>query len=252
VTVDEKADPKSASAATLRVIPPRRGLISTFCHSSVGRKIIVALTGLILILFVIGHLLGNLQIFLGPEWINSYAQHLRDLGPLLWAIRLFLLVNVILHIWFTIQLALENKRARPGAYPKKDHVKATFASRHMVLSGVIVLAFIIYHLAHFTVRVTDPRFALLKMDPLGRHDVYSMMVYGFQSYLVSGFYIVSLFLLMLHLSHGASSFFQSLGLNNHKLTPKLAAGGRVLAWLLFLGYAIIPVAVLAGWVKPAQ
>lgn len=213
---------------------------------------IVAVTGVILILFVVGHLLGNLQIFLGPEWINSYAQHLRDLGPLLWAIRAFLLATVILHIYFTIQLAIENKRARPSKYKDREHVKATFASRHMVMSGLIVLAFIIYHLAHFTVRVTDPRFALLKHDPLGRHDVYSMMVYGFQSYLVSGFYFVGLFLLTLHLTHGASSFFQSLGLNNQKLTPRLAFWGRIFAWALFVGYMSIPVAVLLGLVHPAQ
>lgn len=213
---------------------------------------IVAISGLILILFVIGHLLGNLQIFLGPDWINGYSQHLRDLGPLLWLIRIFLLVTVILHIYFTIELAIENKRARPQPYIDKEYVKATFASRHMVMSGLIVLTFIIYHLAHFTVRVTDRRFALLKMDPLGHYDVYSMMVYGFQNPYVSAFYVLGLFLLALHLSHGSSSFFQSLGLNNQKLTPRLALGGRVFAWLLFIGYTSIPVAVLLGFIKPAQ
>lgn len=213
---------------------------------------IVAITGVILILFVIGHLLGNLQIFLGPDWINGYSQHLRDLGPLLWLIRLFLLITVILHIYFTIQLAIENRRARPEPYVEKEYVKATFASRHMVMSGLIVFAFIIYHLAHFTVRVTDRRFALLKMDPLGHYDVYSMMVYGFQNYFVAGFYALGLFLLALHLSHGSSSFFQSVGLNDKKLAPRLAVGGRVFAWLLFIGYTSIPVAVLLGLVRPAQ
>jgi succinate dehydrogenase / fumarate reductase cytochrome b subunit len=213
---------------------------------------IVAITGIILIVFVIGHLLGNLQIFLGPDWINGYSQHLRDLGPLLWFIRLFLLITVILHIYFTIQLAMENRRARPESYVEKGYVKATFASRHMVMSGLIVFVFIIYHLAHFTVRVTDRRFALLKMDPLGHYDVYSMMVYGFQNYFVAGFYALGLFLLALHLSHGSSSFFQSLGLNDKKLTPRLAVGGRVFAWLLFVGYTSIPVAVLLGLVRPAQ
>ncbi len=183
---------------------------------------IVAITGIILILFVIGHLLGNLQIFLGPDWINGYSQHLRDLGPLLWMIRIFLLLTVVVHIYVTIQLAIQNRRARPEPYIDKEHVKATFASRHMVMSGLIVLAFIIYHLAHFTVRVTDPRFGLLKADPLNRYDVYSMMVYGFQNYLVSG------------------------------LAPRLAVGGRIFAWLLFVGYTSIPVAVLLGLVKPAQ
>jgi len=226
--------------------------LSAFYHSSVGKKMIVAISGIILILFVIGHLLGNLQIFLGPDWINGYSQHLRDLGPILWIIRIFLLTTVIVHIYVTIRLAIDNRRARPEAYIDKQHVKATFASRHMVMSGLIVLAFIIYHIAHFTVRVTDRRFALLKADPLNHYDVYSMMVYGFQSIYVSSFYVLGLFLLALHLSHGSSSFFQSLGLNNKMLTPRLAFGGRVFAWLLFLGYTSIPIAVLLGLVKPAQ
>ena len=226
--------------------------LSSFYRSSVGKKMIVAVTGVVLIVFVVGHLLGNLQIFLGPEWVNSYAEKLRELGPFLWVIRAFLLVSVLLHIFYTISLALENRRARPERYEKTEHVKATFASRSMALSGLIVLAFIIYHIAHFTVRVTDPRFLLLKADPLNRYDVYSMMVYGFQNVFVSGFYIVAMFLLTLHLSHGTSSFFQSLGLNDKKLTPRLAVAGRVFAWLIFVGYTSIPIAVLLHLVKPAQ
>jgi succinate dehydrogenase / fumarate reductase cytochrome b subunit len=226
--------------------------ISAFYSSSIGKKMIVALTGIILILFVVGHLLGNLQIFLGPDWINSYAEHLRELGPFLWIIRGFLLLTVLVHIYVTIQLAIANRRARPKSYIDKENVKASFASRHMAMSGLIVLAFILFHIAHFTVRVTDPRFALLKADPLNRYDVYSMMVYGFQNYVVSGFYIFAMLLLFLHLSHGSSSFFQSLGLNNKKLTPRLAFWGRVFAWLLFLGYTSIPVAILLGLIKPAQ
>jgi succinate dehydrogenase / fumarate reductase cytochrome b subunit len=227
-------------------------ILAAFYRSSVGKKMIVAVTGIILVLFVIGHLLGNLQIFIGPDWINVYSQHLRDLGPLLWLIRAFLLATVVLHIYFTILLAIENRRARPEAYKDRQYVKATFASRHMVTSGLIVLVFIIYHIAHFTVRVTDRRFGLLKVDPLGHYDVYSMMVYGFQNYFVAGFYVLGLFLLALHLSHGSSSFFQSLGLNDKKLAPRLAFGGRIFAWLLFAGYTSIPLAILLGLIKPAQ
>ncbi len=223
--------------------------IAAFHRSSVGRKIIVAVTGVILILFVIGHLLGNLQIFLGPEWINGYAEHLRELGIFLWVIRGGLLLVVLLHIYYTIRLAIENRRARPERYQRKDTVKATFASRSMALSGLVLLAFIIYHILHFTIRATDPRFNTLPLDPLNHYDVYSMMIYGFQNPLVSGFYILSMFLLALHLSHGSSSFFQSLGLNNQKLTPRLARTGRVFAWLLFIGYSSITAAVLLGWVK---
>ncbi len=225
---------------------------AAFYRTSVGKKVIVAVSGLILIGFIIGHLLGNLQIFLGPDWVNGYAEHLRGLGPVLWMIRVFLLVTVIVHIWVAIRLALDNRRARPTGYVKKEHVKATFASRYMWLSGLVVLAFLLYHLAHFTVRVADPRFALLKADPLNRYDVYSMMVFGFQNVIVSAFYILAMFLLMLHLTHGVSSVWQSLGLSNKKLTPRLALAGRIFAWLIFLGYTSIPVAVLLGIVKPAQ
>src|SRR3954453_16042994 len=100
---------------------------------------IVAVTGVILLLFVVGHLLGNLQIFLGPRWINDYAQHLRDLGPLLWLVRIVLLKSVLLHIYFTVRLAIDNRRARPRRYLQKENVKASFASRHMVVSGLVVL-----------------------------------------------------------------------------------------------------------------
>jgi succinate dehydrogenase / fumarate reductase cytochrome b subunit len=226
--------------------------LSAFCRSSIGRKMIVAVTGVILILFVIGHLLGNLQIFLGPEWINSYSQHLRDLGPLLWIIRFVLLCTVVLHIYFTILLAIENRRARPDSYIDKENVKATWASRHMLVSGLVVLVFIIFHLLHFTARKFNPQFPLLKLDPLNRYDVYSMMVYGFQNLYISAFYVIGLFLLTLHLTHGASSFLQSLGLNNKKRNPALARAGRIFAWLLFAGYTSIPVAVLVGLIKPAQ
>jgi succinate dehydrogenase cytochrome b subunit len=241
-----------STATVIAVRSTRVKMFSGLFRSSVGKKMIVAVTGVVLILFVIGHLLGNLQIFLGPDWINGYSEHLRDLGPLLWLIRAFLLVTVILHIYFTIGLAIENRRARPDPYVDRQYIKATLASRHMVMSGLIVLAFIIYHIAHFTVRVTDRRFALLKADPLGHYDVYSMMVYGFQNYFVSAFYVLGLFLLALHLSHGSSSFFQSLGWNDKKMTPRLALGGRIFAWLLFIGYTSIPVAILLGLIKPAQ
>ncbi|MGI8431023.1 MAG: succinate dehydrogenase cytochrome b subunit, partial [Chthoniobacterales bacterium] len=154
-------------------------------------------------------------------------------------------------IYYTIRLAIENRAARPQNYRRKDVVKASFASRHMVMSGVILLAFIVFHLLQFTLRTTDPRFATLPMDPLGHYDVYGMMVLGFSSPLVSGFYILAMYLLCLHLSHGSSSFFQSLGLNNQNLAPRLAFAGRVFAWLLFIGYSSIPAAVLLGLVKRA-
>jgi succinate dehydrogenase / fumarate reductase cytochrome b subunit len=226
--------------------------VTAFYRSSIGKKFIVAITGVIMIVFVVGHLLGNLQIFLGPDWVNGYAEHLRELGPLLWLIRALLLLTVILHILFTVQLAIENKRARRKHNVRREYVKASLASRHMVVSGLVVFAFIVFHLLHFTARQFNPRFPLLQHDPLNHYDVYSMMVYGFQNVYISAFYVVGLFLLTLHLTHGASSFFQSLGLNDKKLTPRLAFLGRVFAWLIFLGYTSIPVAVLLGLIQPAQ
>lgn len=226
--------------------------VTAFYRSSIGRKFIVAITGVIMIVFIVGHLLGNLQIFLGPEWVNGYAEHLRELGPLLWLVRVILFLTVVLHIYFTVQLAIENKRARPKKYARKETVKASLASRHMVVSGLVVFAFIVFHLLHFTGRQFNPQFPLLKNDPLNHYDVYSMMVYGFQNVYVSVFYIVGLFLLTLHLTHGASSFLQSLGLNDQKLTPRFAFLGRLFAWLVFFGYTSIPVAVLLGVIKPVQ
>src|SRR5439155_25998852 len=140
---------------------------------------IVALTGVILMLFVIGHLLGNLQIFFGPRWVNDYAQHLRDLGPLLWLVRITLLIAVFLHIYFTVSLAMENRRARPQRYQKRDYIKASYASRHMVVSGIVVLAFIVFLLLHFTVRNFNARFPMLHNDTQNNFNVYFMMIYGF-------------------------------------------------------------------------
>src|SRR5437868_44699 len=136
-SADQQSQPQSASTPTVRSVAPPAGFISAFYRSSVGKKMIVAVTGVILILFVVGHLLGNLQIFLGPDWINGYSQHLRDLGPLLWAIRIFLLATVTIHIYATIQLAIANRRARPGPYVDRNYVKASWASRHMVVSGLV-------------------------------------------------------------------------------------------------------------------
>lgn len=219
--------------------------LATFFTSSIGRKWVVALTGLVLIGYVLGHLAGNLQIFLGQDAINQYAKGLHDLGALLWVVRIGLLITFVLHIVTTIKLVMENRAARPERYAVANRRQATLASRTMALSGLIVLCFVIYHLLHFTTRDIDPSFKTLR-DGLGRHDVYHMMIRGFRNPLATAFYIVGVFLLCLHLSHGFSSFMQTLGLSSRKVNALLANGGRVLAWLIFLGYISIPIAVLAG------
>lgn len=221
-----------------------------FCSSSIGRKWIVAVTGLGLFGFVIGHLIGNLQMFLGDngEAINRYGAFLQGLGELLWAIRLGLLAMVVLHIVFTIKLRLESRAARPERYAVTQYRAASSPARWMALSGLMVLCFIIFHLLHFTVQSVDPSYLTLH-DAQGRHDVYRMVIKGFSNVYVAGFYILAVGLLALHLNHGIASMFQTLGLNSGKVRPLWDKGGPALSWLIFLGYASIPVAVLTGIVK---
>lgn len=216
--------------------------------SSVGKKYLVAVTGIISFGYIIGHMLGNLQLFAGQDQINTYAEMLHSLGPMLWVIRIVLLAAFILHIWLGIQLKLENMAARPVAYAKKENQKAKLSGRTMWLTGLMVLAFFVYHILHFTARTTDARFATL-VDAEGRYDVYSMVILGFQNTLLSGFYIVAVGLLCYHLSHGLYSMFQSMGWNNGDSNPKLERGAVLLSILIFLGYCSIPVAVMAGWVQ---
>ena len=221
------------------------------CQTSIGKKWIVALTGLVLVAYVLGHLAGNLQIFLpNKARINMYGAFLHSLGPLLWVIRAFLLACFIVHIWTTILLAIENRRARPDRYEVARYKKSSFAGRSMVISGLIVLCFVIFHILHFTAHVVRPDFDNLReMLPNGveRHDVFRMVVIGFQQPAASCFYILGMILLCLHLSHGFGSFVQTLGLNSSKLAPWLVNGGRVLAVIICLGYIAIPIAVMTGF-----
>lgn len=222
--------------------------ISSYLSSSIGRKWIVALTGLALFGFVGGHLVGNLQIFLGPEPLNRYGHFLQGLGELLWVIRLGLLAMLVAHVVFTIKLRLENRAARGTPYAVTTRRAATFPARMMMLSGLMVLCFIVFHLLHFTAQKVDPSFLALH-DEKGRHDIYRMMILGFQSKPASAFYIVAVGLLAMHLNHGIGSLFQTLGLNSAKVRPLWEKGGVACSWLIFLGYASIPVAVLTGVLK---
>jgi succinate dehydrogenase / fumarate reductase cytochrome b subunit len=222
--------------------------LTRFCTSSIGRKWIVALTGLALFGFVVGHLVGNLQVFIGPESINRYGAFLQGLGELLWAVRLGLLAMLVLHIIFTIKLRGENRAARPTRYAVTEYRAATRPARWMLLSGIMVLCFIIFHLLHFTVQTIDPSYIALH-DAQGRHDVYRMMILGFTNKAASGFYLVGVGLLAMHLNHGIQSMFQTLGLSSGKVAPLWQKGGQAFSWLLFIGYASIPVAVLTGVVK---
>lgn len=219
-----------------------------FYQSSIGKKWVVALTGLALVGFVIGHLLGNLQIFLPADYINTYAQKLQGLGPLLWIIRLGLLAMFVLHVVNTISLVRENRAARPARYAVERTKRATTASLTMIISGLILLAFILFHLAHFTLGIV-PFKDIHAIDSSGRRDVHRMMVSSFQNPWVSGFYLLSMALLCLHLTHGFQSVFQTLGLRTRRLAPLLSASSVGLGWFLFLGNAAIVLAILFRFVK---
>ena len=221
--------------------------------SSLGKKYLMAATGLILFLFVVAHLAGNLQIFLGPEAINRYGHFLQSNIELIWPARIALLVMAGVHLWAAAKLTAENRAARPQAYAQYLSPGSTYASRHMLMSGLVVLVFVIYHILHYTIQaqavnLTGRDFAEL-VDSEQRHDVFRMMVIGFSNGWVSGFYILGVGLLCLHLSHGASSMFQSLGWRSEGYRGCLDNLARVVAVLLFLGYASIPVAILLGYGK---
>lgn len=228
-------------------------VVAALFRSSLGRKYIMALTGLGMFAFVVGHMLGNLQVFIGPESINRYGAFLKSLGELLWVARIGLIVLVVLHIWSAITLSRENKAARPVAYANYNPTVASYASRTMLMSGLIIASFVVYHLLHYTalvkeINLTGVDFSQLH-DEKGRHDVYRMIVTGFKNPFVSLFYIVGMVLLSLHLSHGVSSLFQSLGLKGRNYKQWIDGFAKLIAVVLLVGYCSIPVAVLLGVVK---
>ncbi len=245
-------------------------LLGSLFTSSIGKKFLMAATGLVLLGFVTGHLMGNLQIFGHPDKINGYAHFLQSLGPVLWAIRLFLLACVTIHIWAAVALTLESRAARgPQDYAVRKWVNATVASRYMRLTGLVVLAFLIYHLAHFTLGVAQPESfktghqwtmteAVREFGiPLAAKDekvadVYSMVFLGFTNPVISIFYIIAVGLLSVHLLHGIDSLFQTIGWRSSKWSCTLRKVAVVFCALYFLGNLAIPGAILTGIVKPAD
>jgi len=215
-----------------------------FWQTTVGKKAIMAVTGFILFGFVVGHLLGNLQIFLPPEKINHYSATLKSLPALLWGARITLLLAVGLHVWSSFQLWLLQRAARPINYVKKANLNSTYASRTMLWSGPIIAAFVIFHLLHFTFGTVHPG------APFDEHNVYNNVVTGFQVWPISVFYIIAMIMLCYHLYHGLWSMFQSLGFSHPVYTPWLQRFAKVFAILIAAGNISIPVAVLAGFIKP--
>ena len=220
-------------------------LINRVWQSSLGKKYIMAITGAALFAFVIGHLIGNLQVFGPPEMINGYAHFLKSTPELLWGARIGLLVMVALHISSAVTLSAMNKAARPEPYAGKSAYGSSAASRYMLVSGLVIAAFVVYHLAHFTVLlpgingVGDFRKLTTVLHGQAVPDVYAMMVLGFQVWWVVAFYLVAQALLFMHLSHGVAAMFQSLGFRDHVWWPRIQCFAKLASVAIFAGYAAI-------------
>ena len=236
------------SVASVYQGPRQQNPLCAFAKSSIGRKWIVGISGGLLVLFVLAHLAGNLTIYIGPygEGINKYAQALHASPILLWGARGGLLLVFFVHIFTTLSLVLENRRARPQRYAVKARVQSTIFARTMALSGLVVLSFLIFHVLQFAAGMS-PHSHLYDLE--GRHDVAAMIVLSFHNVWVSGFYVLSLLLLGMHLSHGISSVFQTFGLNGRKSARLIKHGALLVSWALMLGFASIPVASVAGYLK---
>jgi succinate dehydrogenase / fumarate reductase cytochrome b subunit len=213
--------------------------------SSIGRKQIVALTGLGLVGFVIVHLIGNLNVYLGPRALNDYAHFLQSQKELLWPARIGLLTLFVVHVVLTIQLWLENRRARPTPYAVYQPKGGSLQSRYMLTTGLVILAFVVYHLLHFTFGTTDPAaFKLHEAGDAQRHDVYSMVVHGFaDSPVVAAAYVVAMVVLGVHLSHGIPSLFATLGLSNRTWAVPIRYAGLAISVLVVVGNVSMPLLV---------
>jgi succinate dehydrogenase / fumarate reductase cytochrome b subunit len=214
-----------------------------FWTSTNGKKAVMAVTGVILLVFVIGHMLGNLQIFEGREKLNDYGRFLHGVPEILWTVRTVLIVSVVLHIWASVELAVRKTQARPIGYITRENVASSYASRTMYWSGPILLAFVIFHLLHLTAGAIHPGGDFVPAD------VYHNVLAGFQVWYVSAWYIFSMVLLGFHIRHGAWSMFQSVGINHPRHTPILKKIALALAVIIVLGYSSIPVSILLGLVR---
>lgn len=216
--------------------------------TSIGRKLLMAVTGVLLIGFLFAHVAGNLQIFEGPEKINAYGAMLREMPMLLWTARGGLLVVFLVHVFVAFQLRAGNRDARREPYAFEATVQATVASRYMLETGLVVFFFVLIHLMHYTLGLLQPEYFHI-LDSKGRHDVYSMVVHGFLNPAFAGAYIFAMLMLGMHLSHAISSLLQTLGWYSTYSTPVAQKAGRVIAWLLVVAYISIPVAVQLGFLR---
>jgi succinate dehydrogenase / fumarate reductase cytochrome b subunit len=214
--------------------------------TTLGKKAVMAVTGLVLLGFLLGHMLGNLQVFLGAETLDGYAHKLRALGPLLWGVRSIIMLSFVLHGWMVVDLYANSIAARPIGYRIQKTIATSYAAKAMWLSGIIILLFVVFHLAHFT-------FPGLSMSASYTHDahgkVYQNVVNGFRVPWVTGVYLLAQVLLGLHIYHGAWSVLQTLGLSHPRYNAGLRGLAKTIALLIIVGNCTIPLAILAGLVK---
>ena len=214
--------------------------------STVGRKLLMSITGFLMVLFVVVHLLGNSSIFI-PGGINAYAEHLHALPPLVWAFRLVMLVFILVHGYYAIQITLENNAANPQGYAVKKQLKANFSSVNMIWTGLLIALFIIGHILHFTARVTpDVSSRAASLTTEHGFDVFSMVIGSFQHPFTALLYVVAMIVLFLHLKHGNQSSLQTMGWNNDCTLPVITKIGTVVAVIFLIGYSSIPLFILAG------
>lgn len=222
------------------------GRLKRLAGTSVGSKAFMAVTGLLLFLFVIAHLSGNLTLWAGRDTMNDYAEFLANRGALLWIFRFLLLSIFVVHVFFGIRLYFQNRAARPVKYQHEDTIEATLASRFMIHTGVILLLFVIYHLLHFTLHVI-PTGDVAMVD--GRKDVYGMVIAAFSNGWIAGSYIVCMIFLGFHLVHGSKSLFQTLGWDHVLMKPIVNGLAPALAFFVVGGNILLPLSVVLGWVS---
>jgi succinate dehydrogenase / fumarate reductase, cytochrome b subunit len=234
---------------TQNIVASHRPL--AFWHTMIGKKIVMAVTGVVLIGFVIAHMLGNLKIFSGPAEINTYSRFLREVGTpelaygqLLWVVRIILLICVALHITAAVQLCRMSQAARPVGYSVKRNVETTFAARMMRWGGVLLVVFIIFHLLHLTAGAVG-----FQPGQFKHLAVYQNVVAAFALWPVALFYVVAMGALCLHLYHGIWSMLQTLGWSTARNQRQLKIVARVIAILVFAGFSSVPVSVWAGWLR---
>lgn len=220
-----------------------RNRLQRMLNSSIGLKITMALTGVILSGFVLVHMLGNLQVYQGPEALDAYGKLLRKEPALLWTFRLVLLSAVGLHIWAFLALTRKNLQARPQAYQARKYKESSLASRSMIITGPLILAFIIYHILHLTTGTVHPDFQ--------EGAVYHNLVAGLKGLggIVGWIYIVAMIMLAFHLWHGVWSMFQTLGAPEDRYRSLGRRFATIFTILVTLGFASVPLAVLTGFLK---